>query len=220
MGERRSPGCGILTGVMSVWFTSDLHFGHKNIIGYSSRPFADVEAMNQALVAGWNDTVSPEDEVWVLGDFALGRIDTTLPLAGRLHGRKRLLTGNHDRCWAGHGVGARGWVERYLEAGFEEIRQGQIELIVAGIEVLACHFPYEGDSHDYDRYLEDRPLDAGQWLLHGHVHEKWRQRGRMINVGVDAWDYRPVRASTVGDLIAAGPAGRAPLIGASGRPIG
>jgi calcineurin-like phosphoesterase family protein len=201
---------------MSVWFTSDLHLGHANIIGYSGRPFADVDSMDRALLDGWNDTVAPGDDVWVLGDFALGRIDSTLPLAGRLHGHKRLLSGNHDRCWSGHGERARNWVERYREAGFEEVHQGQVELVVAGAVVLGCHFPYVGDSHDEDRYLDALPVDRGQWLLHGHVHERWRQRGRMVNVGVDAWAYRPVSAAEVGELLAAGPAERPPL----GPPLG
>ena len=201
----------MLEGVMTVWFTSDLHLGHANIIRYSSRPFPDVEAMNRALVDGWNDVVEPTDEVWVLGDFALGVIGTTLPLAGQLHGRKYLLSGNHDRCWSGHGARAEPWVQRYRDAGFQEVHQGQLEFEVAGTDVLACHFPYTGDSHDQDRYVEARPVDRGQWLVHGHVHERWRQRGRMINVGVDAWAGRPVSTDALREAMAAGPTDLAPL---------
>jgi len=196
---------------MALWFTSDLHLGHANIIRYSDRPFTDVEAMNRALIDGWNDTVDRDDDVWVLGDFALGRIDATLPLAGRLHGRKHLLCGNHDRCWSGHGDRAAAWVPRYRQAGFQEVRQGELELAVAGTKTRACHFPYVGDSHDHDRYLDARPVDRGQWLLHGHVHERWRQRGRMVNVGVDAWGYRPVGEDDLARLVVAGPADLAPL---------
>ncbi|MDQ6617987.1 MAG: metallophosphoesterase family protein [Actinomycetota bacterium] len=196
---------------MTVWFTSDLHLGHANIISYSRRPFPDVVAMNQGLIDRWNDAVGSADDVWVLGDFALGRIETTLPLVRTLHGRKQLVSGNHDRCWSGHGSRAAQWIERYLDAGFHRVHQGDLGLDVAGIEVRGCHFPYIGDSHDHDRYVEARPVDRGQWLLHGHVHERWRQRGRMINVGVDAWDYRPVSAGALGELIAAGPAERPPV---------
>lgn len=194
---------------MTVWFTSDHHFGHANIIGYSRRPFEGVEAMNEALIEGWNGTVADKDEVWVLGDFALGRIEATLPLVGSLRGYKRLLCGNHDRCWSGHGARSEAWVGRYLTAGFDEVHQGQVALEVGGRQVLACHFPYHGDSHDHDRYLDARPVDEGQWLLHGHVHERWRQRDRMINVGVDVWDYRPVSAVTLGELMDRGPGERA-----------
>ncbi len=196
---------------MATWFTADLHLGHTNIIRYSARPFSDAEAMNRALIERWNEIVDDGDDVWMLGDFAMGKIDETLPLVGELRGRKVLLAGNHDRCWAEHGRRANGWEQRYLDAGFDEVRQGQLNIDISGVTTLACHFPYRGDSHDHDRYAEQRPVDRGAWLLHGHVHERWQQRGRMVNVGVDAWDYRPVSEATVRDLITAGPQDREPL---------
>src|ERR1017187_8378616 len=68
--QRRGPGgC-----VMATWFTADQHFGHKRIIELSGRPFGSVEEMNEAVVDRWNAVVAPDDLVWVLGDFALGRI--------------------------------------------------------------------------------------------------------------------------------------------------
>lgn len=186
---------------MARWFTADLHLGHRNIIDYCSRPFRDVEEMNDALVARWNEVVGADDEVVVLGDFALGRIAETLPLAQCLNGRKVLVAGNHDRCWAGHHGRAERAADQYLAAGFDEIRQGTIHLDIAGVRVAACHFPYVGDSHDEDRYVLHRPVDEGAWLLHGHVHERWRVCDRMINVGVDVWDYAPVAEATVAELL-------------------
>jgi len=193
-------------GAMTRFFTADLHLGHHNIIDYCDRPYRSVDQMNAALVDRWNDTVGPDDEVIVLGDFAMGRLRDTLPLAGRLRGRKVLVTGNHDRCWSGHRRGAERAVGRYLEAGFAEIWQGVVGLDLGGVPVLACHFPYEGDSHDYDRFPNHRPVDSGDWLLHGHVHQRWRVRGRMINVGVDVWDYAPVAEHELAALATVGEA--------------
>lgn len=193
---------------MSRWFTADLHFGHGNIIRYCDRPFSDVGEMDQALIDRWNAVVRSEDEVWVLGDFALGQIADTLPLASRLAGRKVLLSGNHDRCWPGHGQRADGREARYREAGFDEILHGETHVDVAVHRALACHFPYRGDSQDSDRYSGSRPVDRGDWLLHGHVHERWRQHGRMINVGVDVWGFTPASEQAIAELIAAGPAER------------
>jgi calcineurin-like phosphoesterase family protein len=190
---------------MATWFTSDLHFGHTNIIEYCGRPYTSVSAMNTGLIELWNANVSSADTVWVLGDVAMGHIADTLPLVRELHGRKILVTGNHDRCWPGHGDRSIDWIDRYLDAGFDEIRHGSVDLTIGGHNVLACHFPYRGDSQDLDRYLDARPIDRGAWLLHGHVHERWRQHDRMINVGVDAWQCAPVGEAAIAALIDAGP---------------
>lgn len=188
------------------WFTSDLHLGHANVIDYCGRPFANVGLMNAALIAAWNSYVRPDDEVWVLGDVAMGRIDESLAMAAQLTGRKHLLVGNHDRPFE-NGTRQAAWTERYLdEGGFASIHHGALDIELSdGTLVTACHFPYQGDSGDRDRFEPLRPVDEGRWLLHGHVHEKWRQRGRMINVGVDAWAGRPVADDDVVALIAAGP---------------
>ncbi|MDZ4827499.1 MAG: metallophosphoesterase family protein [Actinomycetota bacterium] len=187
---------------MARYFTADLHLGHRNIIEYSSRPFRDADHMNNALVEHWNSTVEETDDVIVLGDFAMGRIAETLPIASVLNGRKVLLAGNHDRCWVGHKKGVDAATDRYLDAGFAEIWQGTVELDIGGRHVVACHFPYRGDSHDHDRYVAHRPADEGAWLLHGHVHERWKVRDKMINVGVDVWDYTPVPEGALAELMA------------------
>lgn len=187
---------------MARYFTADLHLGHRNIIDYCGRPFRSVDEMNVVLIERWNETVSRHDDVIVLGDFALGKLTETLPLVSRLNGRKVLLAGNHDRCWSGHRKGVKASTARYLDAGFAEIWQDTVEVEVGGRRVTACHFPYRGDSHDHDRYVAHRPVDKGAWLIHGHVHERWRVRERMINVGVDVWGYRPVPEQTIVDLMA------------------
>jgi calcineurin-like phosphoesterase family protein len=200
-----------------LWFTADFHFGHRNISEYAHRPFppglGGVPAMDDALVDAFNARVAAADDVWVLGDVALGRIDDSLARVGQLHGSKILVAGNHDRCWPGHGPQAAGWTEKYLAAGFAEVLPGSAlaappaSLILGGLRVLVSHFPYAGggDSHGEDRFAQHRLIDAGRWLLCGHVHQSWRQRGRMINVGVDAWGGAPVAAVQLAELIAAGP---------------
>lgn len=189
------------------FFTADLHFGHENIISYCDRPFASVEEMNAGITARWNATVGDDDEVWVLGDVAMGRIDDSLRWIERLRGHKVLVTGNHDRCWAGRKRGGDLWLDRYRSVGFAEIHQGVVSTDLGGHPVLACHFPYEGDSHDEDRFLRWRPTDTGAWLLHGHVHTRWQTNGRQINVGVDVWDYTPVPENVLTELVCPGPHG-------------
>lgn len=174
------------------FFTSDLHFGHENIIRYCNRPFDSVEDMNRALIENWNDSVTDVDEVWILGDVAMGQIVSNLPLVSELNGHKILVAGNHDRCWQGSDGDLAKWTTRYLDAGFEAIHQGTVDLLLGSHAVRAGHFPYEGDSKDEPRFTEWRPIDTGAWLLHGHVHTAWKVDRNQINVGVDVWNYRPV----------------------------
>lgn len=198
-GARNGPGSGQTLEVR--WFTSDLHLGHENIIRYCRRPFSSVEEMDDSIVANWNARVAPDDEVWVLGDVAMGRIEASLGRIGDLSGHKVLVTGNHDRCWAGHERRQEEWVQRYESAGFEQIHQGTIEAHIADQTVRAGHFPFEGDSHDEDRFIKWRPIDDGSWLLHGHVHTSWQVNGRQINVGVDVWDFAPVSEQQIATII-------------------
>lgn len=186
---------------MTTWLTSDLHLGHANIIGYCDRPFADVAHMDAELVRRWTERVAPDDVVWVLGDVAMGSIERSLERITALPGEKRLVAGNHDRCWPGNGRKAERWVRRYRDAGFTEIMtRAEIDL-GEGVVLPACHFPYVGDSHDEDRFTAWRPVDDGRWLLHGHVHERWKVEGRQVNVGVDVWDYAPVQAAALRALV-------------------
>src|SRR4051812_8195892 len=83
---------------MTLYFTSDLHFGHQRIIELCNRPFGSVEEMNQTIIDRWNDTVKNDDTVFVLGDVAMGKISDSLPLVKKLKGNKHLVSGNHDRC--------------------------------------------------------------------------------------------------------------------------
>lgn len=80
---------------MTTFFTADTHFGDHRTINIWRRPFGDSSEMDAVLVERWNATVSPDDEVWHLGDFAR-RADTVHALLERLHGRKHLVRGNND----------------------------------------------------------------------------------------------------------------------------
>lgn len=185
---------------MTIWFTSDLHFGHKNMcaegLNFCDRPFATVAEMNEALVTYWNETVGEHDTVYVLGDLAMGKIDDSLAWAAQLKGYKRLLPGNHDRCWVGNGAKHEKWIKPYADAGFPVTTEDHIVHIGRWFDL--SHFPYSGDSEDEDRYPEFRPEDKGEWLLHGHIHDMWVRKDRMINVGTDVWNYRPV---SIDDLV-------------------
>lgn len=180
-----------------IWFTADSHFGHKNIIKYCDRPYDSVEEMDRDLIENWNDLVGPDDEVYHLGDFSLDFkiASQVLPL---LNGQKHLIAGNHDLCHSSNGGSA--YIRRYLEAGFATVKE-ETSLTILGQIVRLCHLPYF-DPDDIDSRLpEYKPDDDGSWLLHGHVHLRWQQNQKQINVGVDVWDYAPVSLKQIEQVL-------------------
>lgn len=203
-----------------IWFTSDQHFYHKNVIKYCKRPFsggfvdrvktfftgavsdAAVAAMNAELIRRHNAVVKPTDVVYHLGDFSLWK-HAPAAILPHLKGTHHLIAGNHDWC---HPVTAKkktlAMQEAYRRAGFASV-QLEMELPIAGQLVTLHHMPFAncGKEEVDSRYTHLRPRDTGQILLHGHVHEHWRIRGRMINVGVDVWDYAPVSMDQIAELV-------------------
>ncbi len=186
---------------MRRWFTSDQHFGHANILGYCRRPFASLDEMHDELVRRHNERVGQDDEVWHLGDFSLDQryVKSVLP---RLHGRHRLIVGNHDAAHPTHRRAAHE-MPRYLAAGFEVVMERCILSTSFGRAFL-CHLPLDGagDSGPEERYPAWRPTralldEAGcDVLLHGHVHEAYDRLLvcgiRCFNVGVDVRGFRPI----------------------------
>ena len=80
-----------------TFFTSDLHFGHRNIISATQRPFASVEEMDTALIKNWNRHIRPSDEIYILGDFTMQGPQFATEVLQQLNGRKYLIRGNHDQ---------------------------------------------------------------------------------------------------------------------------
>lgn len=190
-----------------IFLTSDLHIYHTNVIKYCGRPFTSVEEMNEMLVKNWNEVVGPEDTVYCLGDFSMAfrPVET---FTRRLNGKKYLVPGNHDFCHSYHKKSRNAdnrtkWIKNYEDNGWIVLPE-QTTLDIPGVAVVnMCHHPYyfiDSDVGD-DKYEKWRPKDDGRWLLCGHVHEKWKAVGRMINVGVDQWDFKPVSIVEIGKII-------------------
>ncbi|HET6469589.1 MAG TPA: metallophosphoesterase family protein [Geminicoccaceae bacterium] len=161
---------------MTVFFTSDQHFGHGGALGLFRRPFPSVAAMDEAMVQRWNAVASGADTVWHLGDFAVRRPAAWMAeVLGRLNGTKHLIAGNND-----------GPETRAL-AGWASVGE-QAELELDGIGLVLCHYA-----------LKRWPgMERGVWSLHGHSHGQLRSpRPRQVDVGVDVWDFRPVTLAQI-----------------------
>ncbi len=155
---------------MAVWFTADTHFGHAGALALYRRPFASVAEMDAAMQARWNDVVQPDDDVWHLGDFALR---TSAPAAAALlralNGRKHLITGNNDPPE----IAA---LPRMVQRA--SLRRDHRRFIPPG--AVPLRLPH----------LERHGQRCAE--LHGHSHGRLKPLPRQTDVGVDAWDFRPV----------------------------
>jgi len=183
---------------MALWFYSDPHFGHKNVIEYCKRPFTDVDHQTLELIARYNSRVAKDDTVIWLGDCFFCKRGQARQILSQLNGRKIVVLGNHD---AEPG--------KMQSLGFD-FAMFESRIRLAGHPVKLSHYPYappwwkqffrgKGDL----RYLDRRPTRFDGWLLHGHVHQAWkmREKSREINVGVDVWDFKPVSFQEVEALI-------------------
>lgn len=175
--------------INKVWFTSDTHFYHTNILKYCNRPFESVEAMNEMLVANWNSVVKPDDHVYHLGDFCFGNVEkwNWCLEPGRLNGHIHLILGNHDpdRVFRDGTL-----IERFDSIDYQKI------LIVEGWTVILNHFPFASFSNNYDHKV---------MALSGHTHvgqlsssvESYDALNAMYkpnqyDVGVDNNNFTPV----------------------------
>lgn len=80
-----------------IYFTSDLHFGHHNIIEYCNRPFKNVDDMDIKLINNWNSIIKEKDDIYILGDFSFYKDkEVNRKILNSLNGKKHLIKGNHD----------------------------------------------------------------------------------------------------------------------------
>ena len=156
-----------------IFYTADLHFHYKPFL--PGRPFASVDEMDEAMIRRWNETVTDEDTVYVVGDVGYNGGYVPGDALGRLQGRKHLIRGNHDT-----GFENAPKLFDYFETvtDFNEIDDGETH-------ILLCHYPILYRKRGY--------------MIHGHLHQArgpeydiLRQMPRMLNAGVDVNFYRPV----------------------------
>lgn len=160
---------------MATFFTGDTHFGDPRALRFDHRPFATLDEHDAALVERWNAAVGAGDEVWHLGDFALGPSPTRIAeLLAALNGKKHLIVGNND-CEAT--LAAPGWVS----IGHYE------EMVLDGRPLVLCHYPFRTWNG----------IGGGAVDLHGHSHGRLKPITRQYDVGVDVWDFRPVELAAI-----------------------
>lgn len=180
----------------NIWFTSDLHFNHANIIKFCNRPWKTTKEMDEALISNWNSVVKPNDLIFDLGDFAFADRDKWIKLLEQLNGKHYLILGNHDITrWPGNKV---------LPL-FERVEH-QLTLKIDGRKVYLNHYPFLCYGGTY------RDSTSTVYQLFGHIHSGPNCSGldsdRLINlfpyqydVGVDNNNYTPISWEQVKDKI-------------------
>lgn len=180
-----------------IWFVSDTHFGHVNIIKFCNRPFSSVEEMDKALINNWNSVVQPNDIVFHLGDFAFAPNARWKQLIQTLNGHIYLIVGNHDEIrYPGHQV-------------FDLFEDVTSQLIVKIDEqaVYLNHYPFLCYEGAY------RAPEQAAYALHGHVHllrehNLGKDFERMshtfpyqYDVGIDNNNYTPISWKQIKEII-------------------
>ena len=162
-----------------IYFTSDLHLGHRNVIRLCNRPFTGIEEMDQMLIDNWNRRVQSQDTVYILGDLMYRNKKPPEEYLRQLNGKKHLIIGNHDRDWI-----KKCDLDKYFvnvsNLNFISDCQHQMAL---------CHYPMMSWPHMMRSYM-----------VFGHIHgntdaDYWSliaQSERMLNAGVDVNDFQPV----------------------------
>ena len=187
-----------------IFFTSDTHYWHKNVIEIYKRPFQDLEAMHEAMINRWNAKIRPEDEVWHLGDFFFCGTQKSVEILKRLNGRKNLILGNHD-----YGNNA---LKSKLEWGTEHFFES-----VQHYKNLKVQLDYEDENEEKQQYVQSIVLSHfpilswdrmahGSWHLHGHCHgsidNTWNATGLRLDCGVDCHNFEPISVAEVSNKLA------------------
>lgn len=153
-----------------IYFTSDTHFWHKNILNFEDRPYSTVEEMTEDMIEKWNKQINDNDIVYHLGDFCLGSLEQTIDILSRLKGKIILIKGNHDFSKHYKKINQMGLLYGYHEVGITLKYQKQ--------KIWLSHYPME---------IGLRPK---YWSVHGHIHSIESNWDNQINVGVDSPHFK------------------------------
>lgn len=189
-----------------IFFTSDWHIGHKNVIVFDERPFKDVNHMTEVLIANYNASVGEKDVCYFLGDMGLCKAEELKKVLNRLKGIKVLLLGNHDRNM--YSMYDQGFDVVINTASFYigDKRITMSHCPLPGIkreEIINMKGATEGENwhgeFKNNKFISyDKSYDAH---LHGHIHSdgkiKLKNTNLQFDVGVRANKYRPVSISEI-----------------------
>ena len=161
------------------------YFGHADIINYCGRPFSSTKEMDTELIIRWNETVSPDDSVYHLGDFTLGGIDVFLRYIKQLNGNIYIVPGGHDRRWI------RKFNSAKTRTGDSFLFPPLYTLRSVNPPIVLCHYAMR--VWDRSHY--------GSYHLYGHSHGNLPEQVKSLDVGVDVHDFTPISLYQIHELL-------------------
>lgn len=157
-----------------IFFTGCTHYGHKNILKLSNRPFGEIEHHDDTLINNYNNIVSNDDICYILGDICWNQsYESYKNLFNRLNGRKVVIIGNHDNKQNLIRCKKEGLILDLHESKTIQIGKDRIYL---------SHTP----SREWIGYYH------GAYHLYSHTHGNIDDYKQSTDVGVDCWEYGPV----------------------------
>lgn len=171
----------------NIYFTSDHHFGHANIIKFCNRPFKDVEEMNEVLIERWNEKIGKNDNVYHLGDFGFGYKENIANIIDRLNGKIHLIVGNHEKP-ALQCKDKFVWVKEY-----HELKVKDPECDNGTRRIILFHYAMRVWRSDF----------RGTWHLYGHSHGTLPDKENKLafDIGVDCHDFYPLSYHEVKEIM-------------------
>ncbi|MDR0831615.1 MAG: metallophosphoesterase [Bacillales bacterium] len=155
-----------------IYYISDTHFGHYNIIKLTNRPFVSLEEMNSTLIKKWNNKVSNGDTVYIIGDLFYRSSEDPELILKQLKGKKHLIIGNHDKKWLN---------KVDLKKYFISVNE-LLTFSNGKNKVTLCHYPML--------------CFEGTYLIHGHIHNNdlplLKTMNNVLNASVEINNYEPV----------------------------
>lgn len=163
-----------------IYFTSDLHLGHSNVLKLCNRPFETIEEMDEKIIENWNKKVTNADTVYILGDVMFRNKKAPEEYLSRLKGKKHLIRGNHDRTWM-----KKVDIDKYF------LSNENLAFMSDGKHrITMCHYPMMSWPH----------MSTDGYMIHGHIHantnaDYWpliEKTKYMLNAGMDINGFVPV----------------------------
>jgi len=172
----------------NIYFISDFHVGHKNVLEFDGRPFKNTDEMHVELIKRWNSVIGDDDIVYYLGDLAFCRDELAKWFIYSLKGKIHFIKGNHDKMKTLRKFGR--WEEIY-EYGTEIFVKDEDLKSARGAngyqQIIMCHYPFMSWNRAH----------YGSWHLHGHCHGSLMKsnqayyKRKVMDVGCNVIDYTP-----------------------------